>query len=52
VDDLLVYNGMLQAVMQGVRGIIPTCNAPQRYHTILFTDNKEILKKEKHTVIR
>ena len=37
---------------QGARGIIPTAAAPQRYHTILFTDNKEILRKEKHTVIR
>lgn len=52
VDDLLVYNGNLQAVTQGARGIIPGVSAPQKYHTILFTDNKEILRKEKHTVIR
>ncbi|XP_052071709.1 katanin-interacting protein-like [Mytilus californianus] len=51
VDDLLVYNGNLQAVTQGARGIIPGVSAPQKYHTILFTDNKEILRKEKHTVI-
>ncbi|KAJ8319370.1 hypothetical protein KUTeg_004461 [Tegillarca granosa] len=51
VDDLLVYNGTLHAVTQGARGILPTCDGPQQYHTILFSDNKEILKKEKHTIV-
>ncbi|XP_052774680.1 katanin-interacting protein-like isoform X2 [Mya arenaria] len=51
VDDLLVYNGTLQGVPTGARGILPTCDAPQPYHTILFTNNKDILRKEKHTVI-
>ncbi|KAL5018794.1 hypothetical protein ScPMuIL_004516 [Solemya velum] len=51
VDDLLVYNGTLQSVTTGARGILPTCEGPQHYHTILFTENKEILRREKHTVI-
>ncbi|XP_052267310.1 katanin-interacting protein-like isoform X2 [Dreissena polymorpha] len=51
VDDLLVYNGVLQAVTQGARGILPNCQGPQPYHTILFTNNKDVLRKEKHTVI-
>ncbi|XP_045212183.2 katanin-interacting protein-like isoform X2 [Mercenaria mercenaria] len=51
VDDLLVYNGVLQAVTQGARGILPNCEGPQPYHTILFTNNKDILKKEKNTII-
>lgn len=52
VDDLLVYNGTLHAVTQAARGILPTCDGPQQYHTILFSDNKEILRKEKHTIVR
>ncbi|XP_060552512.1 katanin-interacting protein-like isoform X2 [Ruditapes philippinarum] len=51
VDDLLVYNGVLQAVTTGARGILPTCEGPQAYHTILFTNNKDILRKEKNTII-
>ncbi|XP_046573388.1 katanin-interacting protein-like isoform X2 [Haliotis rubra] len=51
VDDLLVYNGRLQAVTTGARGILPHCQGPQQYHTVLFTDNKEILKREKNTII-
>ncbi|XP_078316471.1 katanin-interacting protein-like isoform X4 [Crassostrea virginica] len=51
VDDLLVYNGMLQPVRAGAKGIVPNCDTPQTYHTILFTDNKEIIKKEKHSII-
>ena len=52
VDDLLVYNGTVQAVKAGARGILPTCQGPQQYHTILFTDNPDIVKREKHTVIK
>lgn len=52
VDDLLVYNGTVQAVKAGARGILPTCQGPQQYHTILFTDNPDIVKREKNTVIK
>lgn len=52
VDDLLVYNGMLQPVRAGSKGIVPNCDTPQNYHTILFTDNKDIIRKEKHSIIR
>ncbi|KAK7112200.1 hypothetical protein V1264_011687 [Littorina saxatilis] len=51
VDDLLVYNGMLEAVKTAARGILPTCQGPQRYHTILFTDDPELVRREKNTVI-
>ncbi|XP_056018588.1 protein KATNIP homolog isoform X4 [Ostrea edulis] len=51
VDDLLVYNGMLQPVRAGAKGIVPNCDTPQSYHTILFTDNKDIIRKEKHSII-
>ncbi|XP_036369214.1 protein KATNIP homolog isoform X2 [Octopus sinensis] len=51
VDDLLVCNGSLPAVNNASRGILPTCDMPHPYHTLLFTENKEVLKKERHTVI-
>ncbi|XP_002735685.1 katanin-interacting protein-like, partial [Saccoglossus kowalevskii] len=51
VDDLLIYNGTLGQVTQAARGILPTCEAPIQYHTILFTNNKHIYEKEKRTVI-
>lgn len=51
VDDLLVYNGMLQAVTAGARGILPNMEGPQKHHTIIFTQNKEILQREKHAII-
>ncbi|XP_069124311.1 katanin-interacting protein-like isoform X2 [Argopecten irradians] len=51
VDDLLVYNGMLHMVTTAARGILPNMEGPQRHHTIVFTQNKEILQREKHTII-
>ncbi|GAB1610533.1 protein KIAA0556-like, partial [Argonauta hians] len=51
VDDLLVCNGSLPPVNNASRGILPTCDMPHPYHTFLFTENKEVLKRERHTVI-
>lgn len=51
VDELLVCNGTLPAVTTNTRGILPTCDVPQPYHTILFSGDQGILRKEKHTII-
>ncbi|KAH9498867.1 hypothetical protein Btru_004902, partial [Bulinus truncatus] len=51
VDDLLVYNGTLQAISGGAKGIVPNCSAPVPHHTVLFSDNQDVTQKEKHFII-
>ncbi|XP_043231543.1 katanin-interacting protein-like [Amphibalanus amphitrite] len=49
VDDLLVYNGQLGQIAGGPARLV---GQPVPYHTVLFTSDRELIQRERNTVIR
>ncbi|KAJ4446220.1 hypothetical protein ANN_12914 [Periplaneta americana] len=47
VDDLLVYNGVLDKVSS-----VPKTSVKVPYRTVLFTTDKELLRRERSTQVR
>ncbi|XP_063286306.1 katanin-interacting protein [Pelobates fuscus] len=51
VDNLLVYNGVLNGVSHISHGILPTCDPVIPYHTIVFANNGTISEADKRSML-